>query len=579
MKVLRKRHLEAIRERFARIYGEERADVCLERFTMLVGRYGTGGEKFIDPPDSLWDETDIVLITYADMVQRPGEPTLQTLARFCRERLKGAIKTVHLLPFYPWTSDDGFSVVDYKKVNPPYGDWSHVDALDEDFDLMFDFVLNHCSAESPWFKDFVTGIEPARDYFLPMDPKTDLSAVVRPRPWPLLTRFTTRDGEKWVWTTFSEDQVDLNWKNTNLMFEFLDILFFYLSHGARILRLDAVAFLWKELGTNCLHLPQTHEVVKLFRDIVDTVAPEVLILTETNVPHKENISYFGEGDEAHMVYNFSLPPLVLHALLRGDNRYLQPWADSLSGLQPGTTFFNFTASHDGVGVRPLQGIVPDEELSFLVDEVEKRGGKVSMKANSDGSKSPYELNITYASALSEPDDIALGHARFLCSQAIMLAFRGMPAVYFHSLMGTPNWQEGYEETGQPRTLNRRKWNEDELNDLLNTGDTQEGRLFNRYLTILQRRRGCPSFHPDGGMEVHELPAGLFGFTRTAPDGSHPVLCLFNLTASEQTSPPLAFSAPMRNVSQFYDVLAAAQVSLEGDRLVLKPYQALWLQPR
>jgi len=121
----------------------------------------------------------------------------------------------------------------------------------------------------------------------------------------------------------------------------------------RIARLDAVAFLWKELGTNCLHLPETHELVKLFRDVCEIVAPRAIILTETNVPHAENVSYFGQGDEAHMVYQFSLPPLLLHAFITGNGQYLTHWASGLEPPPAGCTFFNFTASHDGVGVRPF----------------------------------------------------------------------------------------------------------------------------------------------------------------------------------------------------------------------------------
>lgn len=129
---------------------------------------------------------------------------------------------------------------------------------------MFDLVLNHCSARSSWFKDFIAGIEPARHYFLNMDPKQDYSEVVRPRTSPLLTKTRTIDGEANVWTTFSADQVDLNWCNPEVLFEFIDILMFYISKGMRIVRMDAVAFVWKELGTNCIHLPETHEIVKLF---------------------------------------------------------------------------------------------------------------------------------------------------------------------------------------------------------------------------------------------------------------------------------------------------------------------------
>ncbi|MGE9296820.1 MAG: alpha-amylase family glycosyl hydrolase, partial [Puniceicoccales bacterium] len=299
--------LARIKKRLRYLYGDQ-ADQLTERLYYMVGRYGVGTQPPIKP-ENPWTENDVFLITYADMVQQEGEAPLATFRRFATEHLKGAINTVHILPFYPWSSDDGFSVIDYREVKSDYGNWRDVERLGDDFKLMFDLVLNHCSSQSAWFRDFLVGIAPGDEYFLEMDPATDVSAVVRPRTSPLLTKTITRDGDAWVWTTFSADQVDLNWQNPDLLFEFLDILLLYISHGATTVRLDAVAFLWKELGTDCLHLPQTHEMVKLLRDVCELVAPHVLIITETNVPHAENVSYFGNNDEAHMVYNFSLPPL------------------------------------------------------------------------------------------------------------------------------------------------------------------------------------------------------------------------------------------------------------------------------
>ncbi len=339
---------------------------------MMIGRYGVGTSNSL--VRERWSEKDTVLITYADMVTREGCSPLSTLDEFASHRLAESFSTIHLLPFYPWSSDDGFSVVNYYEVAIEYGDWEDVEALGSKFDLMFDLVLNHCSRESSWFKDFVSGIEPARHFFLPIDPKTDLSAVVRPRTSPLLTTTQTRDGEVSVWTTFSSDQVDLNWQNPEVLFEFMNILMFYLHQGVRFIRLDAVAFLWKEIGTDCLHLPQTHEVVKLLHDFADMVAPELILLTETNVPHDQNVSYFGKRDEAHMVYQFSLPPLLLHALLAENSSYLTAWAKSLKDPPKGCTFFNFTASHDGIGVKPLQGVLPEEEILWLCQKVRERGG-------------------------------------------------------------------------------------------------------------------------------------------------------------------------------------------------------------
>lgn len=575
IKVISREQLRRIRKRFERLYGGQ-AEKLLERFIMVIGRYGIGVDVVGEV--NKWDERDSVLITYADTVRDTGQIVpLAALNRFTRKHLKGAIRTIHLLPFYPWSSDDGFSVIDYRKVDPVCGDWNDVVALGQDFDLMFDLVLNHCSAKSSWFKDYVAGIEPARHYFLPMEPGEDYSEVVRPRTTPLLTRTRTRDGESHIWTTFSPDQVDLNWQNPEVFFEFLDILFLYLSKGMRIARLDAVAFLWKKLGTSCLHLPETHEMIKLFRDVCEVVAPKAIILTETNVPHIENISYFGQGDEAHMIYQFSLPPLLLHAFTAGNGKYLTKWAMELEPPPEACTFFNFTASHDGIGLRPVEGILPKEERDRLIDHVETAGGRVSSRAMPDGSKQPYEMNITYYSALSIPEDTKLGAARYLCSQALALSMRGIPGVYFHSLTATENDLEGLDATGENRSINRRKWELSELKDHLKAG---VGKLvFNRYVRMLRRRTEHSAFHPDAPQEVFDVHSDLFVHRRTSLDGEESVFCIFNLTAKSKKIDKLCPDPNFTGAKLFYDILRAREVKPSSRGFSIKPYQAMWLVRR
>jgi glycosidase len=565
-------NMQRFRRRLQLLYPDQ-VDDALERLRMVFGRYGVG----VDKRDNVerWNQKDIVLITYADMVKSDGSCPFEALTRFATQHLRGAIKTIHLLPFCPWTSDDGFSVVNYRQVHPDYGDWKHVDSLGQHFELMFDLVLNHCSTESPWFRQFIQGNQPGRDYFIEESTDTDLSQVTRPRTSPLLTEFHTRLGEANVWTTFSADQVDLNWKNPNVFFEFLDILLFYISHGSRIVRLDAVAFLWKKLGTNCLHLRETHEVIKLFRDILTVLAPHVLLLTETNVPHAENISYFGDGDEAHMVYNFSLPPLLLHALLRGDASQLTKWAQALPTLPGNCTFFNFTASHDGIGVRPLQGILPDKELDYLVKQVQRRDGKVNFRKMPDGSEVPYELNITYYSALCEPDHPGsqISMDRFMCSQLAALALKGMPAVYFHSLTATTNHLEGVEETGANRTVNRRKWHEREIDGFLHDEDSHQHKIFFRYRDALQRRGKLKVFHPNASQEILDVGPKAFVVKRTSLNQKHRVFCVHNFSNKRLSLEAAPFTIPDGG----RDLLTNQKVTTEQNRLVLEPYQVIWLE--
>jgi sucrose phosphorylase len=565
-----------IRRRFAHLYGEERSADCIERLEMLIGRYGVGITE--DGVRAAWDENDTLLITYGDMIRRQGEAPLKTLKLFADEHLAGAISTIHILPFFPYSSDDGFSIIDYREVNRDFGNWQNIEALREHFSLMFDLVLNHVSRSSEWFDDYVAGVAPARHYFLEVSPDTDLSSVVRPRSTPLLTDTQTRQGERHLWATFSEDQLDLNFANPDVLFEFFDILLSYIAHGARFIRLDAIAYLWKEIGTSCIHLPQTHEVVKLMRDLLYLAAPETILLTETNVPHKENVSYFGDGDEAQMVYQFTLPPLLMYSLVTGDASHLTRWAAELEPPPEGCTFLNFTASHDGIGVRPLEGIISNEELEGMLAHVRERGGQVSTKRNQDGSESPYELNITYFDVLGRPGDSGIDEqiARFLCSQTIALELRGIPAVYFNSLIGAPNHIEGVERTGRARTINRQKWGAAYLEEQLSDADSTATSVFQRYTQLLQTRRTSRAFHPDADQEVFDLGPAFFALQRTAPDKDSTVVCISNMT-NQQQSVTLDHAVPYLEAhDQWRDLLSDKIRGGKSHTLRMQPYETVWL---
>jgi glucosylglycerate phosphorylase len=459
------------------LYGVEAARGAEERLAGLIERY----RALIPAPRRVGlDQHDAILITYGDQVSQPDVHPLRTLAEFCAARLAHTISGVHILPFFPYSSDDGFSVIDYTAIDPALGDWEDIEGLRHNFRLMFDAVINHCSVHSRWFQGFLTGDARYRDYFISVPQNMDLSQVVRPRTLPLLTPFVLDGKTQYIWTTFSADQVDLNYHNPAVLLDVLDVLLTYVERGAEFIRLDAIAFLWKEYGSRCLHLPQTHQVIQLMRAVLNEVAPYVMLITETNVPHQENLSYFGDGaNEAQMVYNFALPPLVLHTFHTGSALALSQWASSLalpsnsggppskSGGLPSSqvTFFNFLASHDGVGLNPVRGILNEAELNNLVGLTLEHGGFVSYKNNPDGTTSPYELNINYFDALSDPaggEPLALQAERFLASQAIMLSIVGVPGIYFHSLFGSRGWREGAIQSGQNRTINRQKCRLDQI---------------------------------------------------------------------------------------------------------------------
>ena len=569
--------IDSIRRRLRKIYNGQNDQRLIERMDMLVGRYGVG----IDPQrvDEYWNEKDNVLITYGDIVTKDGEAPLVTLRHFLEDHFDGIIDTVHILPFFTYSSDDGFSVIDYREVRDELGSWYNVEAFTSHFRLMFDLILNHASRESNWFKNFVEGIAPYRDYFITADPDADLSEVVRPRSTPLLSKCYTRMGEKHVWTTFSEDQIDLNFKNEDVLFEFLDILFYYVYHGVRIIRLDAIAYLWKEIGTKCIHLENTHEIVKLFRDILSTLAPHVLILTETNVPYKENLSYFGEGDEANIIYQFSLPPLLLHALQTGNSSYLTEFSSSLPAPGEGMTYLNFTASHDGIGVRPLKGLIPKEEFDELIEKIKKRGGKISNKKDKNGTESPYELNITYLDALRESEDDNYVVDRFICSQAVAMSLQGIPAVYFNNLVASSNNVEGYKETGRARTLNRKKWDHDELMEKLEDKESEQGIIFNRYKHLLDIRSSQKAFHPDAKQETLNINDKLFVVKRTSLDGRQSIICVHNVTDEKvgiNSSYLLSQKADIKETGSWKDLVSGDSYSRDNEQLELSAYQTMWL---
>ena len=495
-----------IREKLRFLYGDDSAFADIRA---LLER------RRIADRSADFDSSAPILIAYGDHLRSDDDVPLHTLHRFAAYYLGDLIGAIHILPCFPYSSDDGFSVIDYRTIDPALGEWRHVQQMGTDFRLMLDLVLNHVSSQSEWFAAFLRGEAPYRDYVLTADPRADLSAVVRPRTHPLLTPYDTANGVQHVWTTFSADQIDLNYANPALLLEMLDILLLYVGQGADYIRLDAIAYLWKEIGTSCIHLPQTHTVVQLMRDLLDEAAPWVKLITETNVPHKENLSYFGDGtNEAQMVYQFALPPLLLHALQTGDARMLTSWAAGLELPSDATAFFNFTASHDGIGVRPATGLLPDSEIEAIIERVKARGGQVSYKSNSDGSQSAYELNITYFDALAVLEEpLTRSVDRFITSQAVMLALEGTPGIYLGSLFGAENWQDGAAETGRARTLNREKFALPALVAQLRDTTHRYGAVFARYTHLLRLRAAHPAFRERGNQRVLDLHPAVFALER------------------------------------------------------------------
>ena len=547
----------------------------LTAITDLVERYA----RRIPVRSRGWvDQTDAMLITYGDSVLDGDRAPLAVLADFLCGHVADVIPDVHVLPFYPYSSDDGFSVIDYRAVNPELGGWDDVAGLAGRFDLMFDGVINHISQHSAWFRGFLADDPAFADYFIVSDPSLDYSQVTRPRALPLLTPVATPSGTKHVWTTFSDDQIDLDFSNPKVLLEILELLLFYAERGARFIRLDAIGFLWKELGTTCMHLPQTHALIQVMRQVAAAAAPGTLLITETNVPHRENISYFGDGtNEAHLVYQFPLPPLTLHAFQTGNARPLSDWAASLEPTTPTTTYFNFLSSHDGIGVRPVEGILSRAEVEAMADRVRANGGLVSMRNLADGGTAPYELNITYLDAVSSPaHDDARRAATFLAAQTILLSVAGMPGIYIHSLLGSRNDRAGVERTGRNRSINRERLDRAAVEADLARPDSLRRRILDGHRHRLGQRRRRPAFHPNATQRVVPVDDRVFSIVRESANDR--VWAAINTAdAAVPVSVDRAALGLPANVG-LDDLIADRPLASPdtGINLVLAPYQAVWV---
>jgi len=560
--------IDTIQHMLKNIYGANAGNLAFGKIAALIERFPVKKA----PGEGYFSEEDVFLITYGDTLNKKGELPLKTLYQFAVSQFENVFSTIHILPFFPFSSDDGFSVVDFFAVNPELGDWKDIRRLGSEFQLMFDLVLNHVSAKSMWFQNYLKEKTTYKELAIEVDPSIDLSMVTRPRSLPLLTRFKkTSDEVVHVWTTFGSDQVDLNYKSVHVLTKMIEALLFYVEQGATSIRLDAIAYLWKEIGTTCIHLKQAHQLVQLFRKILDVVAPDVLLISETNVPHRENMSYFGDGrNEAQMIYNFTLPPLLFYSFVREDSTVLSEWAKCLRVNSPNNTFFNFTASHDGIGVRPLEGILPRSEIDRLIDIVKENGGRVSYKRNPDGSQSPYELNITYVDALLNPESkIDLWHIpKFLASQAIQFVLPGVPASYIHSVLGSRNWKMGLRQTQRARTINREKLQVNELLSQLKDPETFRSRIFYSYIKMIKTRKRQSAFHPNADFEILEIDPKAFVIARCAKDQI--IYAVTNISSKRIVVSLSGAKAPL----WMKDLITG--ISFRTDALKLNPYQFLWL---
>lgn len=521
-----------------------------------------------------WSENDVVLISYANSLTDKKQKPLITLNHFLEKNCKDLASIVHILPFFPSSSDHGFSVIDYYSVDKAFGDWSDIKSISKNFSIMCDVVINHGSAKSEWFSNFVKGNGPGSNYFLTADNSMDLSNVTRPRTSNLLSKVNTSSGEQYVWCTFSEDQVDYNFENYEVLKEFVSIISFYLNKGVSIFRFDAVAFLWKKVGTNCINLPQTHEIVRLFRTIIDYLSSDAILVTETNTPARENVSYFGNANEAHWIYNFSLPPILIYSILKGNASYLEKLTMSLPPAQLGSSYLNFIASHDGIGLRPAEGILSKTEINNFISQMKKNGGLISYRADKDGKSNPYEINISLFDAMTETFGGETNSIidRYLCIHTIMMSLEGVPGLYIHSLFGTQNDYKLYDLNKHNRDLNRHIYTMDEIDNLLN--DQNKNKIFYELKRLLSIRKKQKAFHPNAVQFTLHLGNNFYGIWRQSQDKTQSIFCITNMTDKVQDFSLMDIN--LIGFDKWKDLINNENINNINSSITLSPYQSIWL---
>jgi len=517
-------------------------------------------------------EKTSLVICYGDNINSNQKSSIQVFQNFFKKNLKKYFNAIHFLPFYPSSSDSGFAVKDHYKIEKRIGNWSDIKKISKSNHVMADIVINHSSARGLWFKNFLKKKRPGKDYFLTVNSKFNTSKVVRPRDHKLLKKIDIFRKSDYLWRTFSADQIDLDFKNPSVLLRFIKIMVHLVSNGVTIFRLDAIAYLWKKNGTNCINLKQTHEIVKLLRLISNLLNVETIIITETNLPEKENLSYFGKNDEANWIYNFSLPPLLIHAFLFENSSYLNRWSKKLPNAKFQNSYLNFIASHDGIGMRPTEGILNQRSLNNFLKRLKKNGSKFSYRKIQNKSKKVYEANITVFDALKKSDTDPNGKfflERYIAAHAIMISFEGVPAIYFNSLFGKSNDEAKYVITGNNRDINRYKWSYENITKKLNNKNSKQSIFYQNLGKLLEIKRKQKAFHPNAKRLNINLGSKLFCFKRISLDKKQIIISITNCSSVDQ------YPKLNKKYSEWKNIINP-KINTLNKSFKLKPFETMWL---
>ena len=559
-----------LRNIYRYLYSKIEIDQYSKEITQIIKRFNKKNKK----KNKLISEKTSIIICYGDSVFDSKQKYLiKGFQNFYQKRLKNYFNTVHFLPFYPSSSDSGFAVKDHYKIDSRIGTWSDISNFAKKNDVMADIVINHSSARGLWFRNFLKDKKPGKNYFLTVNAKFNTSKVVRSRDHELLKKINIFKKTEYLWRTFSPDQLDLNFKNPAVLLRFIKIMINLVNHGVTIFRLDAIAYLWKESGTKCINLKQTHEIIKLFRLICSLLNVKTILVTETNLPEKENLSYFGKKDEANWIYNFSLSPLLIHAFLFENSTYLCRWSKQLPSTKLGNNYLNFIASHDGIGMRPAEGILNKKSIRDLLTRLKKNGSKFSYRKIKGKSKKVYEANITVFNALKKSNIDKEGKfyfERYISAHAIMISFEGVPAMYFNSLFGTSNDEAKYIITGNNRDVNRYRWNEKHILNQLKNSKSKQSIFYKSLTNLLSIRTKQKAFHPNASRTTLNMGSKIFCFQRKSIDKKQSIICLTNLSSKAQYVPL------NKKFRSWKNLINQKLYILPNKKLKLEPFQTIWL---
>ena len=563
-----------IKSKLKSIYSYHLSEVeitnCCEEITKIINKFNKKKNK----KQKIVSEKTSIVICYGDSIFSTSQKHLiKNFQSFFQKKLSRYFNTVHFLPFYPSSSDSGFAVKDHYKIDSKLGNWSDINKFSKKIDVMADVVINHSSARGLWFKNFLKKKKPGKDYFLTVNSNFNISKVIRPRDHQLLKKIDIFKKPEYLWRTFSPDQLDMDFKNPAVLLRFIKIMINLVNHGVTIFRLDAIAYLWKKSGTKCINLRETHEIIKLLRIICSFLNVESIIVTETNLPEKENISYFGNADEANWIYNFSLPPLLIYSFLFENSSYLNIWNKNLPQTKKGNSYLNFIASHDGIGMRPIEGIINKDHKDKFIKRLKKNGSKFSYRKVQNKSKKVYEANITVFDALKKSDNDPKGKfflERFISAHSIMISFQGVPAIYFNSLFGTSNDEAKYIITGNKRDINRYRWGQQNIIDKLKDKKSKQSIFYKSITNLLEIRRKQKAFHPNALRYNIELNSKIFCFKRVSIDKKQTILCITNLSSKVQ------YIKLNNKFVKWKNLLGSNLNYISTKELRLEPFQTLWL---